>query len=74
MKDWRELIEKFGCGPGGKPYFQEFKEDIRRMNQEFKETQGGPGAEAVAGKPADESMAQLEAQVDQILENFVYLK
>lgn len=44
------------------------------MNQEFKETQGGAGAEALAGKPADESMTQLEAQVDQILENFVYLK
>jgi len=29
----KEIIEKYGNGPGGKPYYQEFKEDLRKMRQ-----------------------------------------
>lgn len=27
----REVIKEFGIAPGGKPYFQEFKDDLSKM-------------------------------------------
>jgi len=26
-----ELINKYGIGPGGKPYFADFKKDLKKM-------------------------------------------
>jgi CHASE3 domain sensor protein len=28
------IIKEFGVAPGGKPYFQEFKDDLQRMQAE----------------------------------------
>lgn len=33
------LIEKFGNAPGGKAYFQDFKDDLRKMQVEMIEIQ-----------------------------------
>ena len=32
--DTREVIKEFGVAPGGKPYFQEFKDDLSKMQTE----------------------------------------
>ena len=32
--DTKEIIREFGVAPGGKPYFQEFKDDLSKMKAE----------------------------------------
>ena len=34
LQEAKEVIEKFGTGPGGKPYFAEFKADLKKMQNE----------------------------------------
>ena len=63
------MIEKFGCNSVGKPYFQEIKQDMRRMNLELKESGDETGA-----KKSEDALLRLEGAIDDIMENFVFLK
>lgn len=63
------MIEKFGTTTGGKPYFLEIKHDMRRMNQELKES-----GDEVSAKKSEDALLHLENAIDDIMENFVFLK
>ena len=53
----------------GKPYFQDIKQDMRRMNLELK----GSG-DVTGAKKSEEALKNLESAIDDIMENFVFLK
>lgn len=53
------MIEQYGTNNAGKPYFQEIKSDMRRMNLELKES----GDEAAA-KKSEDALAHLENAID----------
>lgn len=65
------MIEKYGTNTVGKPYFQEIKQDMRRANMELKESGGEDDAGA---KKSEEALQNLENAIDDIMENFVFLK
>jgi len=41
VEEVKEVVEKYGTGPGGKPYYGEFKDDLRKMQQNDADNQGG---------------------------------
>ena len=62
VNEVKDVIERFGAGPGGKPYYAEFKDDLKKMQ----------ASEAEGSK--DVSFAVIEENVDQIIEAHAFLK
>lgn len=65
------MIEKYGTNTVGKPYFQEIKQEMRRANMEVGE---GAGEDDAGARNSEEALQHLETAIDDIMENFVFLK
>ena len=62
LNEVKDVIERFGAGPGGKHYYSEFKDDLKKM--QLSEVEGSK----------DISFAVIEENVDQIIEAHAFLK